>query len=149
MKFQATAITAVAALLSLSSAASIPTQSLRKNAVSSDLTKRESNDYCGDSSFENQTSGGSPLVSDCQQIITNIAGGGDWSLGMFQRKIAEHGTCAFGAQVDGTVSKVGNQDVIDLIQASIDQFQWNGLVGAQGEMNCGYIYDVRWAIYHN
>lgn len=151
MKFQTTAIAALTTLLSLSSAASIAAPVVRSSnhdEITPDLTKRESNNYCGDSSFENETTGGSPSVSDCQKIMSNIAGGGDWYFGAFQRTLAEYGTCAFGAEVVGTSSKIGNQDVIDLIQASIDQFQWNGLVGAKGRMLCDWGYTVEWGLYH-
>lgn len=34
-------------------------------------------DTCGDSTFENDTSGGSPLVEDCLQIVKNIEGDTD------------------------------------------------------------------------
>lgn len=40
--------------------------------------KRASENYCGDSTFINQTSGASPKVSDCRVIISNISGGGTW-----------------------------------------------------------------------
>jgi hypothetical protein len=43
---------------------------------SSVLEKREN--YCGDSAFVNASSGGSPLIQDCQQLSANIAGGGSW-----------------------------------------------------------------------
>lgn len=43
-----------------------------------EILARASINDCGDSSFINQSSGGSPKVSDCQQITRNIAGGGTW-----------------------------------------------------------------------
>jgi hypothetical protein len=45
-------------------------------APSSVLEKREN--LCGDSTFVNASSGGSPLVRDCQQLAANIAGSGSW-----------------------------------------------------------------------
>jgi hypothetical protein len=38
------------------------------------LEARKSVNDCGDSTFVNQSSGGSPQISDCQQIARNIAG---------------------------------------------------------------------------
>jgi hypothetical protein len=42
--------------------------------ASSNLEARKSVNDCGDSTFENQSSSGSPLIADCQQITRNIAG---------------------------------------------------------------------------
>lgn len=108
---------------------------------------------CGDSSFENQTSGASPTVADCLKIAENIAGGGTWTTwGNPQRQLVQYGSCAFGVQTnEGTWYKVGNQDIIDLIHSSIEKFQWNGLVGAKGSMNCQSLDDswvgVEWGLY--
>lgn len=35
-------------------------------------------DMCGASSFNDKTSGASPLVSDCEQMARNIEGDGTW-----------------------------------------------------------------------
>lgn len=40
------------------------------------LEKREG--HCGDSTFDNATSGGSPLAADCLQLAGNVAGDGNW-----------------------------------------------------------------------
>jgi Pathogen effector len=116
---------------------------------------------CGDSTFVNKSSDGSPLVSDCLVIASNIAGGGTWTTSSNQdtaRKLVSYGTCAFDVICQRGFPdewyKVGNQDIIDLIHDSINRFQWNGLVGAQGDMNCqveaidGGI-GVSWGLYHN
>ncbi|PSN59371.1 hypothetical protein BS50DRAFT_476817, partial [Corynespora cassiicola Philippines] len=113
---------------------------------------------CGDSSFENQTTGGSPTVNDCRQLARNIAGNGRWTVGAGgeHRQLAQYGTCAFGAQGNKSMNwaYIGNQDIIDLINDSINRFQWNGLVGAKGSMACrggsGQIIDTEmiWGIYH-
>lgn len=111
---------------------------------------------CGNSNeFENQSSGGSPKVTDCQQLSSNIQGAGRWYIDQFEtRTIAWYGTCAFIAtSTKGNKAKVGNDDVRDLIADAIRQFSWNGLVGAKGSMLCevenanGFT-DVDWAIYH-
>ncbi|OJJ46519.1 hypothetical protein ASPZODRAFT_132589 [Penicilliopsis zonata CBS 506.65] len=105
---------------------------------------------CGDSSFDNETSGGSPKVSDCQKIASNIAGGGSWYLddSTTQRQLVQYGTCAFGARLtENGPNYIGNQDIIDLINDSISKFQSNGLVGSKGSMSCGGS-GVAWALYH-
>lgn len=112
---------------------------------------------CGDSSFINQSTGGSPLISDCQQITRNIAGSGTWPVAAgAQRQLVQYGTCALGAQLSNTanIAYVGNQDIIDLINTSIDKFSWDGKVGAKGVMDCqsasglGVSARVDWGIYH-
>jgi len=55
--------------------------------------------------------------------------------------------------VDKNFVNVGNDDVRDIIFESIKQFQWNGLVGAKGEMKCQTNVPegpdpVSWGIYH-
>ncbi|KAF9769179.1 hypothetical protein IL306_013420 [Fusarium sp. DS 682] len=115
---------------------------------------------CGDSTFENHSSAGSPLVKDCQQIARNIAGGGTWTVGAGgeHHQLLQYGTCAFGAQgAEGNMNAayIGNQDIIDLINTSIDKFKWKGKVGAAGVMGCqslqGLVGGVkmRWGIYHD
>lgn len=123
-----------------------PTQVFKRNYV---------ND-CGDANFINRSSAASPTVADCEQIIRNIDGGGSWSVGVgFQRQLVQYGTCAFGVKGDAgneATFKVGNSDIIDLIRDSIAKFAWNGLVGAEGTMDCQgqSLFDVTvyWGIYH-
>lgn len=65
-----------------------------------------------------------------------------------------YGTCAFGVQsfdVGATWYNVGNQDIIDLINSSIQKFTWNGLVGSKGNMHCQGDKNggsVDWGLYH-
>ncbi|KAK1622668.1 putative necrosis-inducing factor-domain-containing protein [Colletotrichum phormii] len=103
-------------------------------------------DNCGVSSIEDQTSDASPGASDCRQIIKNIEADGstDWTiqvLGRNRREIAKFGGCSFGVgatKVDGNVDfTVGGQDVIDIINNAIENFENNdGQVGAKGDMDC-------------
>ncbi|EPS35532.1 hypothetical protein H072_11031 [Dactylellina haptotyla CBS 200.50] len=117
-------------------------------------------DRCGTSSFEDKTSGASPSVSDCLQIIRNIEGDGsaEWTHGITgQRKILEYGSCAFGIERTGGTGgavqfKVGGQDVIDVINDAIKKFSSNGRVGARGVMSCdgttvGTHVNVLWGLY--
>lgn len=114
---------------------------------------------CKDSSFEDKTSGASPSVDDCRQIITNIQGDGstDWTtdvIGHNQREIAKSGSCSFGVEASKTNGNVnfvvGGQDVIDIINTAIEKFGGSGKVGAEGHMECnGNIkgQSVTWGIY--
>ena len=116
-------------------------------------------DTCGDSTFENQSSGGSPLVEDCRKVIAILERdlGGSWKpevVGKRHREIADAGTCHFGVEatsVNGNVNfEVGAQDVIDIINESIKRFGGSGRVGAKGTMGCnGNIkqQSVKWGIY--
>ncbi|KAL2820977.1 putative necrosis-inducing factor-domain-containing protein [Aspergillus cavernicola] len=128
----------------------IPTFALLAPLLAATYAAADSINDCGDSSFDNNSSGGSPEVSDCQQIAANIAGGGSWTLdgSSVQRQLVQYGTCAFGAWATG-LTYIGNADIIGLIDDSISQFEWNGLVGASGEMDCQYGPSrTYWAIYH-
>ncbi|PPR07930.1 hypothetical protein CVT24_000910 [Panaeolus cyanescens] len=130
----------VALLTLVASSMAVPApQSLSGTAL--ELESRDLINNCGDSDFINQTSGGSPFVSDCLQIAANIAGGGSWAVALLtHRQLVQYGTCAFGVQggfwLGVTNYKVGNADIIDLINDSVSRFQWNGRVGAKGSMPC-------------
>ncbi|KAK0610943.1 putative necrosis-inducing factor-domain-containing protein [Immersiella caudata] len=104
-------------------------------------------EHCWDYSFsssENTTSD-SPLVADCQQMLTNIAGDGDWMLGWKQtRQLVQYGTCAFTAENNypgkGFV-RVGNVDIIHVVSELIESNQTpEGRVGGAGYMNCSDIH---------
>ncbi|CAN8105483.1 unnamed protein product [Discula destructiva] len=105
---------------------------------------------CSVATFVDQTSGGSPKVEDCRQIITIIQDDiqTDWTTqvaGGSQRKIASFGSCRFGIEatkIDGNVSfTVGGQDVIDIIIGRVGAkgiMQYNGNIKGQ---------QVEWGIY--
>ncbi|PPR08227.1 hypothetical protein CVT24_001242 [Panaeolus cyanescens] len=118
------------------------------------LVKRTN--HCYDSSFENRWRASAPLVNDCRILASNIAGDGDWtqSTASGQRQIASFGTCHFGVEGAETLLvsyRVGNQDVIDLINDSINRFQQDGRVAARGVMPCDQITPgtvrILWGIY--
>lgn len=119
------------------------------NAPSRLLGKRTN--LCGHSDFENKTSPGSPWINDCLQLAWNIRGNGDWALNAFGwRVIASYGTCAFGGQATGydlTNVRIGNEDVIDLINSSIQLFAWDGKVGSRGRTTCGR-NSIEWGVHH-
>lgn len=101
--------------------------------------------YCDTVTFTNETSDASPLVSDCQHIIANIQGtSGEWFPENVDGKtntIASYGSCYFDVQSNspgnGAVNyHVGAQDIIDIINTSIQRFASNGKVGSKGDMSC-------------
>jgi hypothetical protein len=120
------------------------------------IYKRNSINDCGDSSFTDESSSASPAVADCLQIAENIAGGGTWTVfPPFQHQLVQYGTCAFGVTALGAgFANIGNQDIIDLINSSVQMFSWFGLVGSKGTMPCqpeGFNdqeMNVNWGIYH-
>lgn len=62
----------------LATASCAPVTSNAQADVVKTLDARASINDCADSSFENQSSSGSPKISDYQQMAANIAGGGTW-----------------------------------------------------------------------
>lgn len=117
-------------------------------------------DRCGDSTHMDQNSGASPMVSDCEQMIRNIEGDAstEFTHGITgDREILLYGSCAFGIQRTGGTGgavqfKIGDQDVIDAINESVEKFGSSGKVGAKGVMPCdgttaGTKVKVEWSIY--
>ncbi|CDM27563.1 unnamed protein product [Penicillium roqueforti FM164] len=99
------------------------------------LIARNSMNNCGPSTFINQSSGGSPRFG-------------------VQHQLVQYGTCAFGVTSGSSGARIGNQDIIDLINSSIARFEWNGLVGAKGSISCqqeatANLIDMQWGLYHN
>lgn len=125
-------------------------------------TLERRDDDCNGGDIINQSSSGSPLVSDCQsladslqndaesQIVTEADGFETlWTLG----------TCGFGASTKNVgFANVGNDNAVDLIRASIAMFAapnpGQNFVGAKGTMGCqitgltAEIASVNWAIFH-
>jgi hypothetical protein len=116
-------------------------------------------DYCGESNFTGETTGGSPLVSDCQALADAAWGEYDQQTGL-QTTLDSSSGCAFGSDgAPGTDSgyqyQLGDTDMRDVINSAISMFSWtdeNGdaRVGASGIMMCqGPLGDVaiEWGIY--
>ncbi|KAK2874968.1 hypothetical protein FQN49_001901 [Arthroderma sp. PD_2] len=161
MKFNAAAVlAALAAVASAAPAAQSPTAPAPQNSTTpAPQTPNPgyvhilgSIDDCYESTFVNQGSGASPLVSDCQIITKNIAGGGTWTIGKGPTQLVQFGTCAFNAGSESGWSKIGNSDIIDLINGSIQKFQRDGKVGSKGRMTCQNVglgvNWVNWGLYH-
>ncbi|KAF2160117.1 glycoside hydrolase family 18 protein [Zasmidium cellare ATCC 36951] len=110
--------------------------------------------------MENETSDASPLITDCQDMINNIAGtSGEWTTPLDSvRQLTSAGTCAFSVQErnvdsDGNGSyKVGSQDIVDIVNEAIKLYGSNGKVGASGTFDCNG--DIKqqhllWYLYHS
>lgn len=104
--------------------------------------KRDSINDCEDSSFEPILTDTAARVDDCRVIISNISGGGTWTLshGEAATPLVSYGTCSFDASRAGSdieFLKIGNQDIIDLINESIRRFgDANGNLNAKGTVDC-------------
>ncbi|KFG86526.1 chitinase [Metarhizium anisopliae] len=116
--------------------------------------------FCGASTFVDQTSGVSPLVSDCRKLVEKIQfrvqsteHEVENAVGT-QHQIEEYGGCRFGVEGNGKNGNIdfhiGGQDIIDIINDAIKMYGSSGRVGAKGNMNCkGTIKDqnVDWGLY--
>jgi hypothetical protein len=133
-----------------------PTEASTSVKFLANRSKQNSVNDCNDSTFESNSGLGSPLISDCLQIATNIAGGGTWEVETVTCKhhqLVQYGTCALGVRccASDAFVNIGNQDIIDVIQFSVDHFAWNGTIAASGSMECqsGRAWDwLDWNIYH-
>lgn len=107
------------------------------DGLSVKATRETAENDCGLSTFENHSSSASPKAEDCRQITRNIAREGSWNVGPFHdRTVVAYASCQF--TISATIwTNIGNEDIIDIINDSIDKFQWEGKVGARGEMECG------------
>lgn len=106
--------------------------------------------YCKDFTFKNNTHPShSPLITDCQAMITSVANNTIWHAHYeknatmhddehhYYKKLIEHGTCAFGVHVDYDRHAIlGKADVENVITEAIGRFAMNGRIGAKGEMAC-------------
>ncbi|KAK8116048.1 hypothetical protein PG984_012550 [Apiospora sp. TS-2023a] len=115
---------------------------------------------CGDSTFVDRTHGGSPFVSDCLTLARNIAVHDEDKVDSStnQHQLHEFGTCAFGAEARGLPRgniyfRMGNTDIIDIIEDSIRKFAKDGRVAAKGDMTCKgntpTNQPMTWGIYWN
>jgi hypothetical protein len=113
--------------------------------VKRDLQKRDDG-WCGDSTFINQSSPGSPLAADCAVIrdtAYNLRPTQYWKVGTCSYwsfcyfVIYSYGTCRFGASTPGGGSiMIAGVDIGDVVRDSIIKFQWFDKVGSKGDMDC-------------
>ena len=109
---------------------------------------------CEGSRFDDKTTGGSPLVSDCECLRDYFKDKtGTWNVGKGSERV-QIGTCRscnFGVQTDNFFgTNVGNQDAYDVIRDSIEKFKSEGKIGTEGYMGChsvALLSGTDWAIY--
>lgn len=111
---------------------------------------------------EDQTSDASPYSVDCKQISINIRAGGswEWGTGPKQKIVAKYGTCLVGLDggdgvLWGNWLKIGNQDVVHIIEETLKLPFYNGeKVGSKGTTECRTTtkpfkyFKVRWGVWH-
>lgn len=115
--------------------------------------------YCNtaDSSYTDESTGGSPLIEDCLHIVKNIEGtSGHW-IKPIERQfgILHYGTCVFGITGKGRKGNadeyVGAQDAVDVIRYAAKHWGDGKRMQGKGTFTCkGNIkkQTVDWAIYH-
>jgi len=158
-------LTNVINIETLSGALSKGTTGLATRNATTTTTLPGRND-CGESTFENQSTGGSPDVHDCQELIQaqkRLGGTFEFESDGSQHAVLTYGSGAIGVQTYcphghcpplGRIVKIGDLDVTDLVTSAIDKFQWNGKVGAKGTMMCQEEFHeeltmpVLWGVYH-
>ncbi|KAJ0108701.1 hypothetical protein J7T55_011191 [Diaporthe amygdali] len=117
-------------------------------------TLQDRADHCDGTTWEDQTSLGSPVVSDCLTLADRL-GEYTWFIPSGQKQIAQWGTCAFGVtSLDPiiTTPRIGNDNVRDLIRGAVQRFQWNSRVGAKGVTSCQWNAGwtpIEWGLYHD
>jgi len=105
------------------------------------VVARDPYGFCGDSSFNCETSNTSPPVLDCFYMYNVLMSRQEeWDLYLFQnRLLAWVGSCCFSAEnLAGGTAYIGGLDIADLTRDSINRCrgQPNDLVGSWGEMPC-------------
>lgn len=150
----------------------LPVCSPERAYQSWDTTSKGSSDFypcdippgkksCEKSSFQDDTSDASPLVSDCKIMIENFEkdGGTSWksdTAGLQHRELGHYGTCAFGVEATKLNGNIyfhfGGGDLIEYINTAIKMFSKGGKVGASGKVDCAAntatSQPVKWGIYH-
>lgn len=137
MKFAIASPYAVLSILSFTNIGqAAPVDTATQSAAPAHALMRRDN-HCGPSVFVNESSGGSPLIADCEILRSNIVGDGTWTM-WGGGVVAKYGTCAFQTYQGGyfDVYYIGNEDIRDLIRDAIEKFGWFEFVGASGTMDC-------------
>ncbi|KAI0450087.1 hypothetical protein F5B21DRAFT_492277 [Xylaria acuta] len=108
-----------------------------------------SDNFCGNSSFEHETSAELPFVADCQKLVDHLKSDGKygyqfigWDKDHLDSPYLELGimkTCAFGAKPLDTNDGppvVTQGDAADVIQDAITKLSTNNQVRGSGVMDC-------------
>lgn len=124
-------------------------------------------DQCGNSSFKNKSSSGSPKTVDCKAIMTYYQNANgffvassnmDLKLGGAWCRLVITGSCVFGIKSKNQLDpRVGSSDIADVTRDAMAKFKTSGSpsrTGAEGNMGCSTdlfagTASVDWAIFHN
>jgi hypothetical protein len=117
---------------------------------------------CGSSSFDTTDAEDAPLVSDCNDMLSYIVNDQEWTITTEPQTIISSGTCAFVAVTRGGEAQLGNADVTDLVNTSIQDYAeaeyvsceggFDLFIGTEGTMPCEEVSDetesvtVDWSI---
>lgn len=135
----------LAMLLATSIAAPNPNPNPNGALPATIFARGDNNIKCGKYSYLSMEMEGLAIISDCKMIIKNIRDGGTWTQSSLKnRYIVGYGHCVMkvGGGDGGSARllryyKIGNGDVINIIEEVIKQFGSGGKVGATGGMKCG------------
>lgn len=109
-------------------------------AAESKRSLQKRTNTCGNSSFINKTSSGSPSSRDClllQDQQTYFPQKYTVNKSTSWVTLKYFGTCVFGVKSSANYAAyVGNEDISDLLRDSLAKFTANGKVGAEGTMPC-------------
>lgn len=137
--FTAMAVTLAASVTSMPTGNDIDTSLDARTAVSDStpesLIFRRSG-HCGMSSFAGETSTGSPKISDCVNLVEKFNPSKTYKIGTERKEMGRYGNCRFMARAYSANTKLGNEDIRDLLRSSIDRYAKDGRVGARGSMHC-------------
>ncbi|KAK3687793.1 hypothetical protein B0T22DRAFT_479077 [Podospora appendiculata] len=112
-------------------------------AVPQDVNFTQS--VCDTPDYHRTTSAGSPLVSDCQDIVGSLNGGYKSPWIVSSGITIANGTCALALQSwpPGLteMTEIGRLDITNIIHKSIEMFSWTKpdgdvVVGTQGSLDC-------------
>ncbi|KAL1835645.1 hypothetical protein VTJ49DRAFT_6299 [Mycothermus thermophilus] len=97
--------------------------------------------YCYLTAFDDEISDGGALISDCQKLADSLKGTSHKEVDSRDRHYATYGTCTFVLKRSpydsyNNTAVVGDQDVKDLVRASIERYSHEGHVKVRGLMRC-------------
>ncbi|KAK8197846.1 putative necrosis-inducing factor-domain-containing protein [Phyllosticta capitalensis] len=91
---------------------------------------------CGSSTFAEITTGtpeDKPSVEDCRELAKRTAPGDhEWVVPTSGREVVRYNTCGFFATAQGRPGVIGNLDISDLINSSIDKYGSKGFIQVKG-----------------
>ncbi|KAI0417499.1 putative necrosis-inducing factor-domain-containing protein [Xylaria grammica] len=121
--------------------------------------------FCGDTTWQNETSSTAALASDCQKIADQLRQHEKKAFELYGWKedstdeylgLSTVGSCVFGAKVihnNNALPVIANGDIADIIRDAMSHFEVGGRIGASGSMQCKpdwgdyFSQEIGWRIY--